>query len=239
MLTLTNVSVSVEGKEILKNITYSFEPGKVYVVMGPNGSGKSTLAASVMGNPIFELDDSSKIELNGENITELEAHERSKKGLFMSFQSPLSLSGVTINNLLRYALDGKMRALDIRKKVQELAKRLDVREELLKRSLNDGFSGGEKKKMEMIQAAVLDPQVLFFDEIDTGVDVDALKAIMEFIAEMKKNDPKKTIIVITHYTKVLQYISPDTVLVIKSGELAKVGGPEIAEQIEENGYEQF
>lgn len=239
MLTLTNVSVSVEGKEILKNITYSFEPGKVYVVMGPNGSGKSTLAASVMGNPIFELDDSSKIELNGENITELEAHERSKKGLFMSFQSPLSLSGVTINNLLRYALDGKMRALDIRKKVQELAKRLDVREELLKRSLNDGFSGGEKKKMEMIQAAVLDPQVLFFDEIDTGVDVDALKAIMEFIAEMKKNDPKKTIIVITHYTKVLQYISPDTVLVIKNGELAKVGGPEIAEQIEENGYEQF
>lgn len=239
MLTLTNVSVSVEGKEILKNITYSFEPGKVYVVMGPNGSGKSTLAASVMGNPIFELDDSSKIELNGENITELEAHERSKEGLFMSFQSPLSLSGVTINNLLRYALDGKMRALDIRKKVQELAKRLDVREELLKRSLNDGFSGGEKKKMEMIQAAVLDPQVLFFDEIDTGVDVDALKAIMEFIAEMKKNDPKKTIIVITHYTKVLQYISPDTVLVIKNGELAKVGGPEIAEQIEENGYEQF
>lgn len=239
MLSVKNLSVSIEDKKIIDDMSYTFESGKVYAIMGPNGSGKSTLASSIMGHPAYTLSNESVIELNAEDITQDEAHERSKKGLFMSFQSPLSLSGITINNLLRYALNGKVKALEIRKKVAQFAKDLNISDELLKRSLNDGFSGGEKKKMEMIQAAVLDPDVLFFDEIDTGVDVDALKVITEFLVKMKEQDPKKTIIIITHYTRILDYISPDAVLVIKNGKLIKEGDASLAKEIEENGYEEI
>jgi Fe-S cluster assembly ATP-binding protein len=237
MLEIKNLTASVEDKKILNGISYHFEEGKVYAVMGPNGSGKSTLASSAMGHPAYELSEDSEIILDGEAIQEEDADKRSKKGLFMSFQSPLSLSGVTINNLLRYALDGKMKALDVRKKVAEYAEKLGVSADLLKRSLNEDFSGGEKKKMEMIQAALLDPKVLFFDEIDTGVDVDALKSITSFLQEMKEADPKKTFIIITHYTRILEYINPDTVLVMKNGKIAKEGDASLAKEIEENGYE--
>lgn len=234
MIKLNNLSVSIEGKSILKNINFEFEPGKIYAVMGPNGSGKSTLAYSIMGHPLYEVDSKSKIEYDGENVVAMEANERAEKGIFLSFQSPLALSGVKVQQLLRFALNGKKDPLQIYKQVKEVAKELKINENLLSRSLNEGASGGEKKKMEVLQAVVLDKNFLIFDEVDTGVDVDALRTISEYLENHREG---KTYVVITHYNRILKYLKPDKVLVIANGELKKVGGPELAEEIEKNGYE--
>jgi Fe-S cluster assembly ATP-binding protein len=234
MIKLTNLSVSIGEKQILKNINFEFDPGKIYAVMGPNGSGKSTLAYSIMGHPIYENDSKTKIEMDGEDITEMEANERAEKGVFLSFQSPMALSGVKVQQLLRLALNGKKDPLQIYKQVKEVASELKISENLLTRSLNDGASGGEKKKMEVLQAVVLDKNFLIFDEVDTGVDVDALRTISEYLENHREG---KTYVVITHYNRILKYLKPDKVLVIANGELKKVGGPELAEEIETNGYE--
>jgi Fe-S cluster assembly ATP-binding protein len=234
MITLNNLSVSIGEKPILKNINFEFEPGKIYAVMGPNGSGKSTLAYSIMGHPLYENDSKTKIEMEGEDITEMEANERAEKGIFLSFQSPLALSGVKVQQLLRLALNGKKDPLQIYKQVKEVASELKISENLLSRSLNEGASGGEKKKMEVLQAVVLDKNFLIFDEVDTGVDVDALRTISEYLENHREG---KTYVVITHYNRILKYLKPDKVLVIADGELKKVGGPELAEEIETNGYE--
>jgi Fe-S cluster assembly ATP-binding protein len=234
MLTLRNLSVSIGEKSILKKIDYTFEKGKIYAIMGPNGSGKSTLASSVMGHPLYELSDTSDIIFNNESIKDLKPEERAQKGIFLTFQSPLSLSGVTLFQLLRYAMSGKMDPLVLRQTIQAYAKKLHVKEELLSRSLNDGFSGGERKKMEVIQAAIINPEIIFFDEIDTGVDVDALRSIATFLLDIQKG---KTLVFITHYQRILKYLKPDNVLVIKDGELKKVGDSSLVEQIEEKGYE--
>ncbi len=237
MLTLKNLSVSIESKKILKNINYTFEPGKVYAIMGPNGSGKSTLASSVMGHPIYSVGKSSKIVFEGENITEMEPNDRSNKGIFLSFQTPMALTGVTIYQFMRYALTGKMDALKIRQGVQKFAKKLHISEDLLSRSLNDGFSGGEKKKMEVLQAALLDPKLAFFDEIDTGVDVDALRSIAKFIQAMRT--PQKTFVIITHYNRILKYLKPDKIIVLKNGQIVKEGTAKLAQEIEKKGYDAF
>jgi Fe-S cluster assembly ATP-binding protein len=234
MITLNNLSVSIGEKPILKNINFEFEPGKIYAVMGPNGSGKSTLAYSIMGHPLYENDSKTKIEMDGEDITEMEANERAEKGIFLSFQSPLALSGVKVQQLLRLALNGKKDPIQIYKQVKEVASELKISENLLSRSLNEGASGGEKKKMEVLQAVVLDKNFLIFDEVDTGVDVDALRTISEYLENHREG---KTYVVITHYNRILKYLKPDKVLVIADGELKKVGGPELAEEIETNGYE--
>jgi Fe-S cluster assembly ATP-binding protein len=234
MITLNNLSVSIGEKPILKNINFEFEPGKIYAVMGPNGSGKSTLAYSIMGHPLYENDSKTKIEMEGEDITEMEANERAEKGIFLSFQSPLALSGVKVQQLLRLALNGKKDPIQIYKQVKEVASELKISENLLSRSLNEGASGGEKKKMEVLQAVVLDKNFLIFDEVDTGVDVDALRTISEYLENHREG---KTYVVITHYNRILKYLKPDKVLVIADGELKKVGGPELAEEIETNGYE--
>jgi Fe-S cluster assembly ATP-binding protein len=234
MLSLKNFSTNIGAKQILKNINFTFEKGKIYAVMGPNGSGKSTLAYSIMGSPVYEVQEGSKMEINGEDILEMEANERAEKGIFLSFQSPLSLSGVKVYQLLQMALNGKKNPLEIRNKVKEVASELKINEELLGRSLNEGASGGEKKKLEVLQAAVLDKQILIFDEVDTGVDVDALKAISQFL---KKHQENKTYIIITHYNRILHYLKPDYVLVIANGELKKVGDYTLSEEIEKNGYE--
>ncbi len=234
MITLSNLSVSISEKPILKNINFEFEEGKIYAVMGPNGSGKSTLAYSIMGHPSYTIEEGSKIEANGEDITELEANERAEKGIFLSFQSPLSLSGVKVQQLLRLAMEGKKDPVTIYKQVKEIAKELKISEHLLERSLNDGASGGEKKKLEVLQAMVLDKNFLIFDEVDTGVDVDALKTISQYL---EKNRAGKTYVVITHYNRILHYLKPDKVLVIANGELKKVGDYTVAEEIEKNGYE--
>ncbi len=234
MLSLKKLSVKIGKKQILKNITFDFEPGKIYAVMGPNGSGKSTLAYTIMGHPQYEIDGKSKIVFNNEDIQELAADKRAEKGIFLSFQSPLSLAGVRIAELLQLALLGKKDPLAIRKEVAAFAKKLKISDELLSRSLNEGASGGEKKKLEVLQAAVLDKELAVFDEVDTGVDVDALRTISKFLKDTKS---RKTYIVITHYNRILHYLKPDKVLVIVNGELKKVGNHSLAEKIEKQGYD--
>lgn len=231
MLRLKNLSVSVGEKKIIKNFSFDFQKGKVYVVMGPNGSGKSTLSYALMAHPTYELN--GLISLNGENITDLDAQKRAEKGIFLSFQSPLSLSGVTVFQLLQLALSGTIDPVMLRRKVLSTAKELHLSEELLRRSLNENASGGEKKKLEVLQATILDKQVQIFDEVDTGVDVDALKTIGTFLNKNKKN---KTYIIITHYNRILKYVKPDEVLVLNNGKLVRTGGASLAKQIERTGY---
>ena len=231
MLRLKNLSVSVGEKKIIKNFSFDFQKGKVYVVMGPNGSGKSTLSYALMAHPTYELN--GLISLNGENITDLDAQKRAEKGIFLSFQSPLSLSGVTVFQLLQLALSGTIDPVMLRRKVLSTAKELHLSEELLRRSLNENASGGEKKKLEVLQATILDKQVQIFDEVDTGVDVDALKTIGTFLNKNKKN---KTYIIVTHYNRILKYVKPDEVLVLNNGKLVRTGGASLAKQIERTGY---
>lgn len=233
MLNIKNLSVSVAEKPIIKNFTYVFEQDKVYVVMGPNGSGKSTLAYSIMGHPSYDIKKGSKIKLNKSDLTQMEPDKRSAEGVFLSFQQPLSLSGVTVHQLLLTALSGKKDPLALRQETNKIAKELKIPEELLKRSLNEGASGGEKKKLEVLQAAILNKQVQIYDEVDTGVDVDALRTIATFLHKHKKG---KTYIIITHYNRILKYLKPDHVLVLVGGALVKEGGPDLAKQIEQKGY---
>jgi Fe-S cluster assembly ATP-binding protein len=236
MISLKNLTVSAGDKEIVKNLNFDFEKGKVYAIMGPNGSGKSTLANAIMGNPAYSVADYSQIKINKKNITEMEPDERSKEGIFLSFQNPLSLSGVKVFQLLQLALSGKKDPLAIRNEAKKYATELGINEDLLNRSLNEGASGGERKKMEVLQAAVLDKKFLIFDEVDTGVDVDSLKSISNFLISHKKD---KTYLVITHYNRILHYLKPDFVLIMIKGELVKVGGPELAILIEKEGYKGF
>lgn len=234
MLTLSNLSVSVEKKPILKNVSYTFETGKVYAVMGPNGSGKSTLAYAVMGHPAYQIDSKSQILMEAEPVQQLKPEERAERGMFLSFQTPLSLAGVKMSQLLQLALKGKKDPLQIRNEMKAYAKELLINAELLERSLNEGASGGEKKKLEVLQAAVLNTQLQIFDEVDTGVDVDSLKAIAEFLNKHKEG---KTYIIITHYNRILRYLRPDKVLVLIDGQLRTEGDHTLAEEIEKHGYQ--
>lgn len=234
MITLADLSVSVGDKQILKSINFTFERGKIYAVMGPNGSGKSTLAYTLMGHPSYTVADDSKILMNGEDITGDEPNERAEKGIFLSFQSPLSLSGVKVQQLLRLALEGKKKPIEIYNQVKSVAVELKISEDLLGRSLNEGASGGEKKKLEVLQAVVLGKNFLIFDEVDTGVDVDALKTIAHYL---KTHREGKTYVIITHYNRILHFLKPDRVLVIADGELKKVGDSSLAEAIEAHGYQ--
>ena len=242
MITLENLSASIESKKILSNISFVFKPGKTYALMGPNGSGKSTLASAIMGHPNIKYSRASKIFIGtkparptGGNIKTLSPDKRAALGIFLSFQTPLEIPGVTVFDLLRIALEKKMDPVTLHREVKAYAKELKIKDELLKRSLNEGFSGGEKKKLEALQAVMLKPQFALFDEIDTGVDVDALKTISQFL---KKHLPKETTLVfITHSTRLLKYVSPDEVLVIKNGRLVKSGKASLAKFIEEKGFE--
>lgn len=235
MLTAENLSVSADGKKIIKDFTFKFEKGKVYAVMGPNGSGKSTLAYAIAGHPSYKLETGS-LKLEVRDITDKKPDERAKMGIFLSFQNPLSLAGVTVFQLLRIALGKKREPLVLKKEVESVAKKLKINPELISRSLNEGASGGEKKKLEMLQAAILDPKLVIFDEIDTGVDIDALKTIATFMSENKRD---KTYILITHYNRILHYIKPDKVLILMDGKLVKVGDAKLAEEIEKKGYEKY
>ncbi|MBI5127660.1 Fe-S cluster assembly ATPase SufC [Candidatus Roizmanbacteria bacterium] len=236
MVYLKNLTVSVSNKVILDNLNFEFKKNRVYALMGPNGSGKSTLAYTIAGHPSYKADKKSKIIFNKKNITNETADKRAKQGIFLSFQTPMSLSGVTVFQLLRLALSGKKDPLSVKQQIDQLAKRLHIKRELLSRSLNDGASGGEKKKLELLQAVLLDPKLLIFDEIDTGVDVDALKTIAKFLDGFKKG---RTIIIITHYNRILKYIKPDKVLVMVGGRIVKEGSYRLAEQVEKQGYEKI
>ncbi len=236
MLSLKKLTVSVANKKILNDIDFTFEKGKTYAIMGPNGSGKSTLAHAVMGHPAYSVNSKSRILFNNKRIDDLTPDKRAQSGIFLSFQTPLPLSGVTVFQLLRLALSGKKDPLAVQITMRLYAKALKIPDELLQRSLNEGASGGEKKKLEVLQAAVLDASLQIYDEVDTGVDVDALKTIAEFI---KKNQKDKTYILITHYNRILKYLKPDYVLVLIKGKIAKVGDYRLAKTVEQKGYEKL
>lgn len=232
MLELKNLTITVEDKIIIENLSLKLAKNKVYVIMGPNGSGKSTLALTLMGHPLYKIK-SGKIFFEKKDITNLEPDKRAVAGIFLSFQSPLSLAGVSVFSLLRTAISGKKDPLKLREEIEKTAKLLKIKKELLERSFNEGTSGGEKKKLELLQAVILSPKFLIFDEIDTGVDVDALKTIAQF---MEKNKKEKTYLLITHYNRILKYVKPDEVLVMIDGKIVKRGNYKLAEKIEKNGY---
>ena len=240
-LEVKDLKVKIEDKEILKGIDLTVEKGEVVALMGPNGSGKSTLAYTLMGHPKYEII-SGKIFLNGEDITEAAPDERARKGLFLSFQYPQEISGVSVSNFLRTALNAKRGSLGEKQiSVMDFHKLLQEKMELLKidmsfalRYLNEGFSGGEKKRMEILQMAVLNPEIGILDETDSGLDVDALRTVAEGVNSLKSSE--LGILLITHYQRILNYITPDTVHIVMDGKIVKSGGKELALEVEEKGY---
>jgi len=239
-LNIQNVHISVEGEEITKGINLEIQPGEVHAVMGPNGSGKSTFANTLMGHPKYQVTRGA-IVLDGEDITDAAPDVRAKKGLFLSMQYAPEIPGVTVTNFLRLAFEAKTGEKQnpltffgmIKKKMEELK----IDPEFAKRYLNVGFSGGEKKRLEVLQLSVLDPTYAVLDETDSGLDVDALKIVSEGINNFKS--PQKGILLITHYNRILEYVKPDVVHIMHEGKIIKRGGHELAYEVEKHGYEGF
>ena len=237
MLEINNIRVQVEDKEVLNGVNLRVDRGEIVALMGPNGSGKSSLANTLIGNPRYQVLE-GKIKLNDEDLLAMKTDERASKGVLMAFQQPVAIPGVTVREMLLTALrsGGKnMSALELKKIVYAEAQKLRMDEALLTRGMNDGFSGGEKKKLEILQMRVLKPELLILDEIDSGLDVDALKLLAESIMEMVKEE-KMSVLVITHYQKLLKYLVPDKVTVLKRGVVVDGGDKEIVEKIEKKGY---
>ncbi len=237
-LEIKDLVVSVEGKKILNGVSLEIIKGEITAIMGPNGSGKSTLANTLMGNPKYKIE-SGKIILDGEDITNLKPDERAKKGLFLSFQYPSEISGVTVSNFLRTALSSikneKISVLDFHKLLKEKMKLLNMDATFTKRYLNEGFSGGEKKKTEILQMMILNPKYAILDEADSGVDVDSLKALAGGVKSAI--NPNVGILIITHYNRILEYLTPNKVYIMESGKITRSGNAELAKEIESKGYE--
>lgn len=240
-LEIKDLVVSVDGKKILNGLNLVLQSSQVNVIMGPNGSGKSTLAFTLMGHPKYVVE-SGKILFNGQDITHMKVQERAKLGLFLSFQYPAEVSGVKVSNFLRTALNaktgGSIRIPDFQKIMDEKMNLLKIPKEFATRYLNEGFSGGEKKKTEILQMAVLEPKLAILDETDSGTDVDALKVIAEGISTISKN-LGTGILLITHYNRILHYIKPDFVHVMVNGKIVITGKKDLADKIEKEGYEQW
>ncbi|KKS40286.1 MAG: FeS assembly ATPase SufC [Candidatus Gottesmanbacteria bacterium GW2011_GWC1_43_10] len=242
-LTIKNLYVSIEDKTILHGIDLIIKSRELHVVMGPNGSGKSTLTYALMGHPNYKFkDQSSKIKVNNTLINTLAPHERAKLGLMLAFQNPLAVPGVTLGSFLRTAYrelykNEKIDLISLHRQIQQTAKDLRLDEAFLKRAINDGFSGGEKKKAEMLQLITLKPKFAIFDEIDTGLDVDALKSVANGIELLQKQGTG--ILLITHYQRILNYLKPTHVHIMKSGKLVKSGGAELVKIVEAKGYADF
>lgn len=242
MLKIENLHASVEGKSILKGINLEVKPGEVHAIMGPNGSGKSTLASVIAGKEEYEVTD-GKILLENEDIEELAAEERAHKGVFLSFQYPIEIPGVSVTNFIKTAINATrkakgiddMPAKDMLKMIREKAELLEIDRKFLSRSLNEGFSGGEKKRNEIFQMAMLEPKLAILDETDSGLDIDALRIVSNGVNKLKSKD--NAVIVITHYQRLLDYIVPDFVHVLYNGRIVKSGGKELAHQLEEKGYD--
>ena len=242
MLKINNLHASIEGKEILKGINLEVKPGEVHAIMGPNGSGKSTLASVIAGNEDFEVTQGS-VFLNDEDISELAPEERAHKGIFMSFQYPIEIPGVTVTNFMKTAINEtrkaqgleEMSANEMLKKIREKSEMLEIDRKFLSRSLNEGFSGGEKKRNEIFQMAMLEPKLAILDETDSGLDIDALRIVADGVNRLKNKD--NATIVITHYQRLLDYIVPDYVHVLFDGKIVKSGGKELAHELEEKGYD--
>lgn len=242
MLSIKNLHASVEDKEILKGLNLEIKAGEVHAIMGPNGAGKSTFASIVAGNENYEVSQGT-IELEGEDISELATEERAHKGVFLSFQYPVEIPGVSVTNFMRTAINESrkakgledMPANEMLKLIREKSELLEIDRKFLSRSLNEGFSGGEKKRNEIFQMAMLEPKLAILDETDSGLDIDALRIVANGVNKLKSKD--NAVIVITHYQRLLEYIVPDFVHVLMDGKIVKSGGKELALELEEKGYD--
>ena len=242
MLKIKDLKASIDGKEILKGLNLEVKPGEVHAVMGPNGAGKSTLSAVIAGKDTFEVTEGT-IEFQGEIINELAPEDRAHKGIFMSFQQPVEIPGVTVTNFIKASVNAKRAAEgkedltpgEMLKLIKEKAAMLELDRKFLSRSLNQGFSGGEKKRNEIFQMAVLEPTLAILDETDSGLDIDALRIVANGVNNLKS--PNRSAIVITHYQRLLDYIVPDFVHVLFEGRIVKTGGKELAMKLEEKGYD--
>jgi Fe-S cluster assembly ATP-binding protein len=240
-LEIRNLHVSAEDKQILKGLNLDVSKGEVRALMGPNGSGKSTLANAIMGHPSLEVTE-GEIRLLGEDITEADPEERARAGLFMAFQYPVAIPGVTVAKYLRMVVNARREARgeseiklkDFRKDTEAAMELMDIPREFSSRYLNDGFSGGEKKRMEILQLAMLRPQLAVLDETDSGLDIDALRTVADGVNRFE--GPDLGILIITHYQRILHLVKPDFVHVMYDGRIVKEGGPELVETLEERGY---
>jgi len=237
MLEIKNLHVEFKGKEILKGLDLKLEKGRVYALMGPNGSGKTTLAHVLMGDPRYTII-SGKILLNGKEITNLTPSERAKSGLFLSFQNPVEFEGIKFSTFLRQAYNSskkeKLSMLEFQELLEKKAGELGISKEFLSRYLNKGFSGGEKKKAEILQLLVLNPRVVVLDETDSGLDIDSLRLVSAGINSFKSKD--KTILIITHYKRILEHVNPEKVCIMLDGKIAREGSGELVNSLEEKGY---
>ncbi len=245
-LEIRNLHASVEGEEdlILRGVNLTVKQGEIHALMGPNGSGKSTLANVLMGNPAYEAQD-GEILLDGEDVLDMDADERSRSGLFLAFQYPVAIPGVTLGNFLRHAINARMKAEDPDSKgipipkfarmMREKMNQLRIDHAFAGRYLNEGFSGGEKKRAEVLQMAVLEPRIAVLDETDSGLDIDALRIVAEGVTSL--TGPAMGALVITHYQRILNHIKPDYVHVMHDGRIVESGGPELALELEEKGYD--
>jgi Fe-S cluster assembly ATP-binding protein len=238
MLEIKDLHVEIEGKQILNGITLTVKQGERVALMGPNGSGKSTLAYTLMGHPKYTVTAGS-ITFNGKDVLSMEPDERSREGLFLSFQYPASISGVTLSNFLRQAMisHGKRMSLPaFRKELAAKMEKLGMNPAFAERYLNEGFSGGEKKRAEILQLTMLKPAIAILDETDSGLDIDAIRIVSEGVNAVHQENKQMSSIVITHYQRILHYLQPDTVHVIYKGKIIKSGGKELVEELEKKGY---
>jgi Fe-S cluster assembly ATP-binding protein len=247
LLELNNLHVALEdGTEIVKGVDLAVDPGEIHAIMGPNGSGKSTLAYALMGHPAYEITE-GQVVFDGVDVTELGADARAQAGLFLAFQYPHAIPGVTVTSFLRSAINAIRKARkgeddpipipEFRKSMLAEMERLKIPRELAQRYLNDGFSGGEKKRVEILQMAMLNPRIAVLDETDSGLDIDALKIVANGVQELV--GPELGAVVITHYQRILNYVKPDFVHVFVGGRIVEEGGPELAHKLEAEGYEAF
>ncbi|MDO9037765.1 MAG: Fe-S cluster assembly ATPase SufC [Lutibacter sp.] len=242
MLKINNLHANINGKEILKGIDLEIKAGEVHAIMGPNGSGKSTLASVIAGKEDFEVTEGSVV-LNGEDLSDFAPEVRAHKGVFLSFQYPIEIPGVTVTNFIKTAINEtrkakgmeELPAKEMLQLIREKADLLEIDRKFLSRSLNEGFSGGEKKRNEIFQMAMLEPQLAILDETDSGLDIDALKVVANGVNKLKSE--KNAVLLITHYQRLLDYIVPDYVHVLYNGKIVKSGGKELAYELEEKGYD--
>ena len=244
MLEIRNLHVSIDGRDILKGFNLNIKPGEVTAIMGPNGTGKSTLSYVLAGREGY-LITQGEILFNGESLLELDPHQRAAKGIFLAFQYPVEIPGVTTMQFLKAAMNAQRRSRgeseihtpDFMKIVRETAQKLDIDQDMLRRPLNSGFSGGEKKRMEILQMSLLTPSMCILDEMDSGLDIDALRTVSEGVNNLRNN--QRSFLIITHYQRLLDYIRPDTVHVMANGQIRRSGGPELALELEKNGYQEY
>ena len=242
MMKIENLQAKIGDKQILKGLNLELEPGKVHAIMGPNGAGKSTLSKALVGHYDIEMLDGDII-YKGKNINEMEPEERALEGIFLSFQHPVEIPGVNNAYFLRTALNAKrkhegkeeLNSAEFLRLMRDHLVMLGMKSDMISRSLNEGFSGGEMKRNEILQMLILEPDVIILDEIDSGLDIDALRAVSEGINKMK--DGKRSFLVITHYSRILDYIEPDYIHVLKDGKVIKTAGPELVPYLEEHGYD--